>query len=114
MATRAFLLQRAGHTVIPVLSEPELIGACEEYKFHVAVIGQAISTRQKQRVFDLIRQHCPSVKVLELYSPATGEVLAEADDWLAVPADVPQDLARRVSALAERPEARSEQDPRAG
>jgi len=114
MATRTFILQRAGHTVIPAFSEPELIGACEEYKFHVAVIGQAISTGQKHRVFNLIRQHCPGVKVLELYSPVTGEVLAEADDWLAVPADVPQDLARRVSALAERPEARPEQNPRVG
>ena len=102
IATRAFLLQRAGHTVVAAANEPELIAACKGHKFDVAVIGQAVSTGQKQRVFDLIRTNCPGARMLELYSPETGEVLDQADDWLVVPAEVPQDFVKRVSALAER------------
>ena len=102
LATRVMLLQRAGHTVIPTTSEPELLAACREHKFHVAVIGQGMSAPEKQRVFKLLTTHCPGVKILELYVPGAGRVLDKADDWLQVPAQIPQDLPSRVSALAEK------------
>jgi hypothetical protein len=101
VATRKMILEEAGHTVVPALSDRDLIQACEQHDFDVAVIGQAISSREKNRIYSLVRLHCPSLRVLELYSPHEGKVLIAADDWLAVPADVPTDLADHVSALAD-------------
>jgi hypothetical protein len=98
--TRKLILERAGHKVVPALGEPQLIEACEKHSIDVAVIGQTIARNEKRRVLRLIRQNCPAAKVLELYSPTTGKVLPDADDWLEVPADVPSDLAERVSKLA--------------
>lgn len=100
IATRKLLLERAGHKVVTATGEPELIAACIANKFDVAVIGQTVSANQKHRVLLLIREHCPPAKVLELFSPNKGQDLADADDWLEVPASVPSDLAERVSALA--------------
>jgi len=37
--------------------------------------------------------------VLELYTVSTGKVLEDADSWLEVLADLPQELATRVDAL---------------
>ncbi len=98
--TRALILRRAGHTVWTATGEPELIAACHQHRVEIVVVGQVISMRQKRHVFDLVQQHCPGAKVLELFSPTTGRVLPEADDWLEVPAQVPSDLAERVNALA--------------
>jgi hypothetical protein len=84
---------------MPVMGEPELIAACQENRFDVAVVGQVISNVQKQHVFDLVRQHCPTAKVLELYSPVRGVALRDADGWLEVPAQVPTDPAAHVEKL---------------
>jgi hypothetical protein len=54
----------------------------------------------KQVIADLVREHCSSVKILELYQPHLGRVVSNADAWLEVPAEIPSDLAERVSALA--------------
>jgi hypothetical protein len=59
-----------------------------------------MSNIRKQHVFDLIQQHCPTAKVLELYSPELGKALKDADDWLEVPAQFPSDLAVHVQRLA--------------
>jgi CheY-like chemotaxis protein len=98
--TRTLILRQAGHTVVPATGESELIAACAENKFDVAVIGQAISDVEKLRVFSLVRRHCPAAKVLELYAPYKRKVLTEADGWLEVPAQVPTDLAVHVERLA--------------
>ena len=98
--TRKLLLERAGHDVITALSDEEIATACAQHRFDVAVIGQAISTSHKQRIFQTIRRHSHDVKVLELYPPYLGKVLPEADDWLQVPLDVPPELGARVAALA--------------
>ena len=98
--TRALILRGAGHSVVTVMGEPELIAACQQNRFQVAVIGQAISNIRKQHVYHLVRQHCPSAKILELYSPEHGKTLPDADDWLEVPAQVPSDLAVHVQRLA--------------
>jgi hypothetical protein len=94
------ILERAGHRVTAVLSEPELVRACAHDRFDVAVIGQGISRNEKYHVLELVREHSTEAKVLELYTPNTGKVLEDADDWLEVPATVPSELAERVSALA--------------
>lgn len=52
----------------------------------------------------LVKRHCPDVKILELYLPYTGKVLDHADMWLLVPGDLPEDLAARVSELADKRE----------
>jgi CheY-like chemotaxis protein len=98
--TRQMLLEQAGHSVVPALDETTLIAACQNNQFDVAVIGQTISPRSKRRVMQLVRHHCPSTKVLELYASTTGKILEDADSWLEVPADVPEELVQRVEALA--------------
>ena len=100
MATRKMILERAGHRVTPVLSEPELVRACANDHFDVAVVGQGVSRNEKPRIFKLVRERCPEAKVLELYTVDTGKVLVEADDWLEVPATIPSEFAERVAALA--------------
>lgn len=112
--TRKLVLERAGHSVVTAMSEPAVISACQERIFDVAVIGQSVSPEDKEQILMLVRQHCPSAKVLELYG-FTKE-LESADDWLSVPSD-PQELAERVAALAmRRPAARADEssDPEGG
>ena len=98
--TRVLILEKAGHKVIPALREEQASAACAANKFEVAVVGQAMSAEDKRRVSHVIRQHCPTAQLLELYTSATGRILHDADAWLLVPADVPGDLAHSVAALA--------------
>ena len=100
--TRQLILERAGHVVVSALDEPSLIAACGQHEFQVVVIGQTVSANIKRRIARLIREGCPTAKVLELYTLSTGKVLEEADSWLEVLADVPQELAARVADLASR------------
>ena len=97
---RKLILEQAGHAVTTALSEREVVSACEQGSFEVVVIGQAVSREQKSRIFSLVRQSCPTAKILELYPPYWGKILPQADDWLQVPLDVPPELADRVTALA--------------
>ena len=100
--TRKLILERAGHTVLTATSERELVAACEKHRFDVAVIGQTVSPRMKRTIASLIRSHCRSARVLELYQRHEGKVLEDADSWMDVPADVPRDLAERVTELVEK------------
>jgi hypothetical protein len=98
--TRVLILQQAGHTAVPALSAKEVQAACARQAFDVVVIGQAVAPTEKQRVAGLVREQCPGARILELYNSATGKALADADDWLDVPQNVPQNLADKVTALA--------------
>ena len=100
--TRQLILERAGHTVVSALDEPSLLAACERNKFDVAVVGQTVSAKVKRRIARVVRENCPNAKLLELYALSTGKVLEDADAWLEVLADVPQELVTRVDALAAR------------
>ena len=100
METRKLILERAGHTVITAMGERELAAACENHRFNVAVIGQVITLKMKKVLAALIRKQCPSAKILELYPLYQGKVLEDADAWLEVPIDIPNDLAQRVNELA--------------
>jgi hypothetical protein len=99
--TRQLILEREGHSVISVIDEKSLASACEVYEFDVAVLGQGLSAQMKRRATDLVRHHCPNVKVLELH--LTGRALDDADSWLQVPAQMPQELAERVTELSKTP-----------
>jgi hypothetical protein len=88
--------------VVPALDEASLIQACQQNKFDVAVVGQTVSSKIKRRIAGLIRESCREAKLLELYTISSGRVLDDADSWLEVLADVPQELAKRVGALAAR------------
>src|SRR5579864_415557 len=100
--TRQLILERAGHVVVPALDEATLIKACQQNKFDVAVVSQTVSPKIKRRIAGLIRESCQDAKLLELYTVSSGRVLDDADSWLEVLADVPQELATRVGALVAR------------
>jgi CheY-like chemotaxis protein len=102
LRTRKLILERAGHTVITAGDQRAVVAACKEYEFDVAVLGQTVSPQIKKTLAGLIRQRCPSAKILELYQANSGPTIKDADSWLEVPTDVPQDLAERVSELAGR------------
>lgn len=102
LRTRKLILEKAGHTVVTATDQREVMAACRNQQFNVAVIGQTVSTNNKRAICSLVRQNCPSAKILELYQANHGPALpdGEADAWLEVPTDVPQDLAAQVSRLA--------------
>ena len=102
LQTRRLILEREGHTVVTVSDEKNLTAVCQKHSFNVAVIGQTLSPKMKQRIALLVRQHCPGAKILELHPPYAEKVINDADSWLEVPIDVPQELAARVNELAER------------
>ena len=102
LTTRRMILEAAGHSVITVTDEIALIAACKKHAFDVAVLGQAVSGKIKRHVSRVVREQCPSAKVLELYQPHIGRQVEDADDWLLTPADVPRELADRVDQLAEK------------
>ncbi len=102
IATRKLMLEQAGHVVITASNVLEFERSCGEHRFDVVVVGQRIPPREKQRIFTLARQCVPEARILELYEQGHPKVLAEADDWLFVPTDVPTDLVERVEALAKK------------
>jgi hypothetical protein len=82
------------------MDENKLTAVCQKHSFNVAVIGQAVSPNMKLRIALLVRQHCPGAKILELYPLYAEKVVNDADSWMAVPIEVPQELADRVNELA--------------
>jgi hypothetical protein len=98
--TGQLILERAGHVVVSVLDEASLIDACRLSKFEVAVVEQTTSAKIKRGIASLIRDCCHDAKLLELYTISSGKILDDADSWLEVLADLPQELAARVEALA--------------
>ncbi|MGE5323567.1 MAG: hypothetical protein ACM3SW_11920 [Actinomycetota bacterium] len=100
--TRSLILQDAGHTVVAATDELEVVTACETYAFSVAVIGQSASRSRKHALASLIRKHCPSAGILELFSAYEGRILNDADAWLEISPTSPRELAERVNELARR------------
>jgi vacuolar-type H+-ATPase subunit F/Vma7 len=98
--TRRMILEVAGHTVVTVTDERSLVEALEEHTFDVAVIGQTVAARIKRKISAIIREHCPAVKVLEIYDNHSGRVLDDADASMMALGEVPKDLADQVDELA--------------
>ena len=103
LEARKLFLTQAGHKVTTATSEFHVLDACVKGKFDVVVIGYAVVPQEKQRILRLARQYCAGAKVLELYSPAQGRCLPDADDWLETPVPTPADLPQRVTELASDP-----------
>jgi len=99
MKTRQLILENAGHTVVPASDEREIKALCGRHKFDVAVIGQSISPKAKVRVLDVVREHCPEARVLELTRPYASKSLEDADAWLEMPSE-PDELVQVVNSLA--------------
>lgn len=102
--TRKLILENAGHTVKTAMENKEIVAACRENAFDVAVIGQIEACNIKCKVFELIRHNCSSARILELFTVAEGRVLSEADSWLEVPASPPSALTDKVFELANKKE----------
>jgi CheY-like chemotaxis protein len=98
MKTRQLILENAGHSVVPVMDEREIKAACAKQQFDVAVIGQNMPLHTKRRLFEAVKEHCPAVKVLELYPLYAGRALRTANTWLAMPSE-PGELVEAVNAL---------------
>lgn len=97
--TRKLILEKAGHTVVTAQSDAEVAAACRQFKFNVAVIGQAVDGGVKRNWVRLIRWFFPSIKVVEVYGKSVGIALKDADEWLEVPVN-PIELVECVAALA--------------
>ena len=102
LETRKLILERAGHTVITATDQRQVAAACEKHQLGVAVIGQTVAPPMRKLIASLIRKHCRSAKILELYPPYEGRVVKDADDWLEVPVDIPDDLVERVEELIQK------------
>jgi hypothetical protein len=100
MDTRTLILRSAGHEVHQARTQNEVASVCQEHQVDVVVICQTVSNPMKRLIATLIDEHCPNVKVLELYHPHRGKAIDEADSWFAVPAEEPGDLAEQVTRLA--------------
>ena len=101
LETRRVILERAGHHVISATGEQELEDACVAYRIDAVVIGDSLSPKAKVRVLTLVRKNCPSSKILELYPQKGRKTLDEADAWLPIPADHPQDFAELITSLTQ-------------
>lgn len=100
LETRKLILEEAGHIVISARDHRTVMAACKHRIFDVAVIGQSVSPDNKRLLAALVRRHCRSTQILELHYIYEGRAVEDADSWLEVPVDVPQDLAERVADLA--------------
>lgn len=96
--TRRLILEGAGHVVVTAMSSPEIITACQKFKFNVAVIGHSSDPNTKREWATLVQKHCPSTKILEIVLPHHDPSISSADAWLEAPA-IPEQLAERVKEL---------------
>jgi CheY-like chemotaxis protein len=97
--TRQLMLENAGHTVVSVSNEHEIKTVCSNQKFDVAVIAQNMSPKMKVGVAEIVREHCPSARILELCPPFATKALKDSDAWLEMPGD-PEELVNAVNSLA--------------
>ncbi len=100
IGVRKLILEDAGHTVFTAKDELDVAAACQEHAFAVVVIGQSASRSRKQALASLIRKHCPSARILELFTAYEGTVLNDADAWLQISPNSPHELVQRVNELA--------------
>jgi len=101
LRTRKLILECAGHQVVLAKNPAAIEQACARNDFHVVVLGQTLVGPEKRRIAAFARRACRSAKILELHMPGQAfKAVPDADDWLEVPAQVPQELAARVTALA--------------
>jgi DNA-binding NtrC family response regulator len=74
-------LEKAGHAVLIARNDRELEDACTHKKIDIAVIGRNMSENMKLHVADLLHEHCPGSKIIELADEPRGRVVEDADSW---------------------------------
>ena len=105
-ASREQLLTQAGFDVVSASNIKELIRACEESpKFHLFILGEAISEPEKYRAVVTIKTYCPKAPILDLLRPGTRQT-PEVGYSQEVTND-PDTLIQKVKSILENPKARS-------
>jgi hypothetical protein len=99
LATRKLILELDGHTVVSTMNQRELEKVCAEQNFDIAIIGEAMSPKVKRWASQLIRENCPSSRVLELYPYYANRSLTDADAWLGMPREHPEEFKEVVNSL---------------
>jgi ActR/RegA family two-component response regulator len=99
METRRLILERAGHSVTGVRDIREIVAASRDKIFSVAILGQMLPAKEKLRVCEVVRSHCPGTKILELHTGFSPE-LPSADAHLHVAAGALDKLVNCVNELA--------------
>lgn len=82
LATRKLILEAAGHVVVTAREQAGLVAACRQNRFDAAVFTQTGVPESSRLWVSLMREHCPGIRVLEVFTPNVDTPLAEADDWL--------------------------------
>ncbi len=102
MQTRQMLLERAGHAVTTVRDLRQIVAACKREQFSVAVLGHHLPGKEKLRITNAVREHCPGARILELQASLSAPIPA-ADSHLSVTDDeFAQELIACVNRLATR------------
>jgi CheY-like chemotaxis protein len=102
MQTRQMLLEKAGHSVTAATDLRQIVAACEHTQFSVAVLGQHVPAKEKLRVSEVVREHCPNAKILELHA-SLSPAMPNADAHISVNTDdFPEQLISAVSGLTTR------------
>ena len=65
--TRERLLQDAGYSVVSASSWIEFEQACAGYSFDLILLGQTLPPSLKHDMADHVQNHCPDVKLAEIY-----------------------------------------------
>jgi DNA-binding NtrC family response regulator len=97
LETRRKALEKAGHTVLLARNKRELQDACTRNKIEIAVLGSHMSENMKRNVTDLLREHCPASKVIELVDDPQGRAIEDADSWASSLGDL--EINDRISEL---------------
>ncbi len=101
MQTRKLILERAGHQVISARDLKTVKQVCRQAELDVVILSQTVNAPEKCRIAELVRQRYRDTQILELHRPGSASKdVPDADDWLEVPAEIPEDLAKHVAALA--------------
>src|SRR5258706_4831762 len=67
LQTRHLILQQAGFDVVSVADMQELTSALAQGEFDVFILGHSLPSKEKLRVYHLVRGHSQDTPVLELY-----------------------------------------------
>jgi CheY-like chemotaxis protein len=106
LKSRSAMLEGAGYEVVPALSIVDLQRACEEQQsFDLVIIGYSLPKEERRRAMIMVRRHCGSVPILELYPHGTDPADVESDEQLSTRSDL-NTLLSKVSEVLNKPRKR--------
>ena len=100
-------------TQLPAYDLREVIAACKGRGFAVAVLSQVLPMQEKQRINEIVRQLCPTAKILELHNAIVPD-LPDAQGHLRVATSQPEGLVEAVNVLAGKADDRRKPQKRRG